>query len=189
MAPSFVPGSAHTPKAKTLSSSVRRTGIYMDFLQRPGSCSGLRPRAPMGLSGGLIWGIAVDDGQAYYTAVNSLRTPWELQDGTKLSNAAFGAASLLTGKIAWETPVPRNGTSQVMPSVVNDVVFVGTGGPYQGLLVPAPPGSLLALDKYTGEVIKETILDTYFQGGIAIAGKRVFFGTGYSSARERDGEF
>ena len=189
MAPSFVPGSANTPKGEDTLLIGQKNGNLYGLSAATGELFWATATSPDGTVGGLIWGVATDGRQAYYTAVNSLRTPWQLQDGTKLSNGAFGAASLLTGKIVWETPVPRNATSQVMPSIVNDVVLVGTGGPYRGLLVPAPPGSLLALDKDTGEVIKESILDTYFQGAIAIAGERIFFGTGYSLAKNVTGSF
>ena len=179
MAPSFVPGSANTPKGEDTLFIGQKNGNLYGISAATGELFWATATSPDGTIGGLIWGIAVDDEKAYYTAVNSLRTPWELQDGTRLTNGAFGAASLLTGKIVWETPVPRDTTSQVMPSVVNDVVLVGTGGTVQG--------SLMALDKNTGKVIKETMLGTYFQGGIAIAGKRVFFGTGYPIAKNVTG--
>lgn len=66
----------------------------------------------------------------------------------------------------------------MQPTVANDIVLVGTGGPgvYTG------PGSFIALNKYTGSIIRETRLGTeYFQSGIAVVQDYVMFGTGYAS--------
>lgn len=188
MAPSFVPGSSHTPSGEDSLFIGQKNGNLYGLSAKDGTLFWALATSPDGVIGGLIWGIAVDASQAYYTAANSLRQPWQLQDGTNLSNGAFGAASLMNGKIVWETQVPRNGSSQVMPSVVNDVVLTGVGGPYTNG-TNTPPGSLIALNEYTGAVIDETMFDQYFQGGIAIAGDRVFLGTGYSTDDGLPGSF
>ena len=182
MAPSFIPGSANTPSGEDTIVVGQKNGNLYGLSAHEGKVFWATATSPDGVVGGLIWGIAVDASAVYYTAVNSLRTPWQLQDGTKLSNGAFGAASLATGKIIWETQVPRNGTSAVPPSVVNDIVLVGVGGTYvPGAFVGAGPGSLLPLNKHTGNIIKETTLDAYFQGGIAVVHDYVMFGTGYGN--------
>ena len=93
------------------------------------------------------------------------------------------------GKILWETPSPRNTTTSVQPTVVNDVVLVGAGGPYTGGPSNNGPGSLLSLNKYTGEIIVETFLDSYFQAGIAVVKDYVLFGTGYGTSTPRNGSF
>ncbi|KAL8890021.1 MAG: hypothetical protein Q9192_005934, partial [Flavoplaca navasiana] len=134
--------------------------------------------SPSGETGGLIWAIAIDDTTAFYAAVNSQRLPWKFQDGTSLSNSAFGAATLKNGTILWETSSPGNSTTAVQPTVVNDLVLTGVGGPapYTG------PSSLLALNKYTGKILREIRLDaSYFQSGIAVVQDYVIFGTGYGS--------
>ena len=64
----------------------------------------------------------------------------------------------------------------MQPTVVNDVVLTEVGGPapYTG------PGSLLALNKYTGKILRGVRLDaSYFQSGIAVVQDYVMFGTGY----------
>ena len=179
MAPTFIPASPNTPYGEDTIVIGQKNGNLYGLSAQDGKLFWATATSPDGPQGGLIWGVAVDSSAIYYTAVNDLRRPWQLQDGTKLSNGAFGAASLTTGKILWETQVPRNSSSLVLPSVVNDVVFVGVSGPYAGLFQEAGPGSLLPLNKHTGAIIKETTLDTYWQGGIAIVQDYVMFGTGY----------
>lgn len=182
MAPSFVPHSAHTPSNKDTIVVGQKNGNLYALSADSGTLFWATATSPDGSEGGLIWGLAVDASAVYYNAVNSLRVPWQLLDGTKLSNGAFGSLSLSTGKILWETPVPRNGTSYVTPTVVNDVVIAGFGGSFDqsDRLTPRGPGSLIPLNKHTGAIIEETVLDTYFQGGIAAVDNYAMFGTGYN---------
>jgi outer membrane protein assembly factor BamB len=179
MAPTFIPASPHTPHGEDTIVIGQKNGNLYGLAAHDGNLFWVTATSPGGLEGGLIWGLAADNSAIYYTAVNILRIPWQLKDGTKLSNSAFGAASLITGKILWETPVPRNELSLVLPSVVNDVVLVGVSEPFVGLFQETGPGTLLSLNKHTGAIIEETTLDTYWQGGIAIVQGYVMFGTGY----------
>lgn len=187
MAPTFIPASPHTPHGKDTILIGQKNGNLYGLSAQDGKLFWVTPTSPDGTEGGLIWGVAADSTAIYYTAVNYVRKPWQLQDGTKLSNGAFGAVSLTTGKILWETPVPRNSSSLVPPSVVNDVVFVGVSGPFVNLLRETGPGTLLPLNKHTGAIIKETTLDAYWQGGIAIVQDYIMFGTGYQ--RSPNGTF
>ncbi|KAL8846930.1 MAG: hypothetical protein Q9221_008018 [Calogaya cf. arnoldii] len=176
MAPTFVPGSNSTPTTEDTLIIGQKNGNIYALSASDGKLYWATATSPTGYSGGLMWGVAVDDTAVYYTAANSQRLPWKLQDGTSLSNSAFGAAGLKNDTILWETPSPGNSTTAVQPTVVNDVVLVGVGGPvpYSG------PGTFLALDKYSGEILRETKLDaTYFQAGIAVIQDYVMFGTGY----------
>ena len=179
IAPTFVPASQHTPSGEDTLVVGQKNGNLYALAASDGSLFWAKATSPDGTIGGLIWGIAVDATTAYYTAVNTGRKPWKFQDGTELSNGAFGAASIATGKILWETQVPRNSTSLVSPTVVNDVVLVGVGGPYLGTLALNSPGSFLSLEKSTGTIIKEVPLDHYFQAGIAVVNDYVLFGMGY----------
>ncbi len=100
-----------------------------------------------------------------------------------ISNSAFGAVSLVDGKILWETQSPMNdSTSFATPSVVNDVVL--TGRTQLGNLVTGAhgPGGLVALNKITGAVLRDYQLNTSFYGNIAIVDNYVLFGTGYNNA-------
>ena len=120
----------------------------------------------------------------YYTAANYDRKPWRLQNGTPLSNSAFGAINLTTGTVQWETPVPANDTSLVPPSIVNDAILTGRSGSYaaSGASTNLGPGSLIALDKNTGLIRGSWALDSFFQGAVAVVSEFVFFGTGYRGA-------
>ena len=123
-----------------------------------------------------------DSSAVYYTAANYDRTLWRLQNGTSLSNSAFGALNLTTGTILWETPVPANDSSLVIPSIVNDVVMIGRSGSYapSGASITGP-GSLISLDKDTGLILGSWALDSYFHGSIAVVSDFVMFGTGYET--------
>lgn len=178
MAPTFVPGSTSTPFEDDTLIIGQKNGNLYALSASDGTLYWALATSPTGTTGGLIWGVAVDDTAVYYTAVNSQRTPWKLQNGTSLSNSAFGAATLKNGTLLWETPSPGNSTTAVQPTVANDVILTGVGGPapYTG------PGSFLALDKYSGRILRETKLDAaYFQAGIAVVQGYVMFGTGYAS--------
>ena len=189
IAPTFVPGSNSTPFAKDTLIIGQKNGNLYALSASDGELFWATATSPDGTLGGLIWGLAVDNHAAYYTSVNSQRKPWKFQDGTSLSDSAFGAASLINGKILWETQAPRNTSSQVAPTVVNDVVFVGIGSPYEGGQASNGSGSLLSLNKYTGAILVETVLDTFFQGGIAVVRDYVMFGTGYGRSVPRNGSF
>ncbi|KAL8784028.1 MAG: hypothetical protein Q9213_004216 [Squamulea squamosa] len=178
MAPTFVPGSASTPSNEDTLVIGQKNGNLYALSASDGKLFWALATSPDGITGGLIWGVAVDATTIYYTAVNSLRKPWKLRNGTSLSNSAFGAASLKTGTIRWETPAPGNSTTAVQPTVANDLVLVGVGSPYSGAS-SAGAGSFLALDKYTGKILRETKLDAFFQSGIAVVKDYVLFGTGY----------
>ncbi|KAL8861872.1 MAG: hypothetical protein Q9178_001741 [Gyalolechia marmorata] len=179
MAPTFVPGSASTPSNEDTLVIGQKNGNLYALSASDGKLFWAVATSPTGITGGLIWGLAVDDTAVYYTAVNTERKLWKLKSGISISNSAFGAASLSDGTILWETPSPQNSTTQVPPTVANDVVLVGVGGPY---LAPyTGPGKFLSLNKKNGTIIKETTLDAYFQAGIAVVHDYVMFGTGYSS--------
>ncbi|CAO1600555.1 hypothetical protein XANCAGTX0491_004238 [Xanthoria calcicola] len=180
IAPTFVPGSPSTPSQKDTVIIGQKNGNLYALSAGDGELFWALATSPSGQTGGLIWGVAVDDTAVYYTAVNSQRIPWKLQNGVALSNSAFGAANLKNGSKMWETPSPGNSTTAVQPTVANDIVLVGMGGPvpYSG------PGSFIALNKYTGSIIRETRLGAeYFQAGIAVVQDYVMFGTGYGSAQ------
>ena len=71
-------------------------------------------------------------------------------------------------------------TSIVIPVVVNDVVLTGTTGYWEeGSLYAKGPGSFVALDKFTGEILRDDVLDAFFHAGIAVVKEYVMFGTGY----------
>ena len=89
---------------------------------------------------------------------------------------------MLDGTVLWETAAPQDALSDVPPSVVNDVVFVGRTGENRTGNYELTQGGLIAMNKVTGKVIKDYDLEINFHGGIAIQGKYIMFGTGYTYA-------
>ncbi|KAF2115636.1 quinon protein alcohol dehydrogenase-like superfamily [Lophiotrema nucula] len=180
MAPTFVLGSESTPDGKDVVVVGQKNANLYALSAQAGQILWAIKTSPGGLEGGLSWGIAVDDHAVYYTAINSNRVEYPLPNGTLISNSAFGAASLKDGRTLWQTKAPRNTTSIVSPVVVNDIVLTGvTGNWTDGQLIPTGPGSFLALNKFTGEILEEVPLDSYFHAGIATVHDYVMFGTGY----------
>ena len=180
MAPTFVP----TPGRGVDKVVVgRKNGDILALSADGGHVLWLTSTSPKGITGGLSWGIAVDDRRAYFTAINSDYKTWNLQpSGQSANRSAYGAVSLANGEILWETAVPRNGVSLGPPTVVGDIVLVARTGqdPDGTASYDQSQGGLVALNKATGAVLVDKELSTNFHGGVAIVGKYIMFGTGYS---------
>lgn len=174
MAPAFVSGqNAATPQGQDVVVIGQKSGnlwaldaatgeVYWTVLTSPDS----------GAGGGLSWGVAIDDSQVYFTAINSGAANWTLQpDGPRIDYSAFGAASLATGNLLWETPAPHKLPSSAAPTVVGDVVLVGVTG--------SEKGSVAFLNKATGAIVKNLHVDAIEYGGIAVQDRYVMFGSGY----------
>lgn len=185
MAPSFIPGGKGTPQGKDTVVIGQKNGNLYAFNAQSGTLFWVNPTSPDGITGGLIWGLAVDDTAIYYTAVNANYLSFRpMGASANITNSAFGAANLADGRSLWQTPVTENEFSESVPSVVNDVVFNGRSG-----VIPAEPGGtptgiggLVAMDKRTGIILHDYTLDNIFYGNIAIVDKYVMFGTGYGRA-------
>jgi outer membrane protein assembly factor BamB len=181
MAPAFVLGSESTPDGKDVVVAGQKNGFLYAFSAQTGTIEWAKAVAPGGLEGGLSWGVAVDSSAVYYTALNTNRVNFTLPNGTTISSSAFGAVSLKDGSTLWQTAAPRNASTVIAPVVVNDVVLTGLSGNWsEGTIFPIGPGSFLALNKYTGEILLEIPLDAYFRGNIATVHEYVMLGTGYS---------
>ncbi|EQB44371.1 hypothetical protein CGLO_16897 [Colletotrichum gloeosporioides Cg-14] len=182
MGPTLVPGDdAKTPGGKDLIVIGQKNGNLYGIDAESGEVLWLTKASPAGLEGGLSWGVAADDVAVYFTAINNARTPYALVNGQTIQNAVFGAAALLDGKIMWQTPSPNDTASMITPTVVNDVVVTGSTGKTGENGFPQGSGSLVLLDKSTGEVIREDQLADFFKGGIAVVQNYLMFGTGYWS--------
>jgi hypothetical protein len=133
----------------------------------------------------LSWGIAVDDSRVYFTAINSLDKVWQLEPlGQPVTRSAYGAASLSNGTLLWGTASPSNGVAYGPPTVVGDILLVARTGfdPDQTLTYDSTNGSLIAIQKATGNIIANIGLSSNFHGGIAVQGADIMFGIGYSPA-------
>ncbi|KAL5113787.1 hypothetical protein ACEQ8H_008323 [Pleosporales sp. CAS-2024a] len=181
MAPAFVLGSESTPDGRDVVIAGQKNGFLYAFSAQTGSIMWAKAAAPGGLEGGLSWGVAVDSSAVYYTALNANRVNFTLVNGATISSSAFGAVSLKDGSTLWQTAAPRNASTVIAPQVVNDVVLTGlTGNWSESGFFPIGPGSFLALNKRTGDILLEIPLDAYFRGNIATVHDYVMLGTGYA---------
>jgi len=75
-----------------------------------------------------------------------------------------------------------NGVAYGPPTVVGDVVLVARTGfdPNQTLTYDSTNGSLIVIQKATGNILTTVGLSSNFHGGIAVQGQDIMFGTGYS---------
>jgi len=181
MAPSFVPGSTSTPLGKDVVVVGQKNGRLHALSAQAGSVLWSTQTSPDGVQGGLIWGIAVNNEQVYFTAANSDQAAFTLSpSNVTIRNSAFGSAFLLNGSIVWEVAAPLNSVSYAMPTVVGDIVLVRTTNPINVTDPALFHGEFLALDKHTGQTLLDIPLDTVVYGGIAVQDQYVLFGTGYN---------
>ena len=183
MAPTFVPSSTSDRKNDRVVVG-RKSGDLYSLSAADGTVAWAVNVGPGGITGGLSWGIAVDESRVYYTVINGNYKPWTLRPGGQTSErSAYGAVALATGEILWQTPVPMSGgVSLGPPTVVGDLVLVARTGQDPGGTAgyDATQGGLVVLRKATGAVVMDVGLSTNFHGGVAVQGKYVLFGTGYS---------
>ncbi|KAK0715106.1 quinon protein alcohol dehydrogenase-like superfamily [Lasiosphaeris hirsuta] len=135
MAPTFVPAANGQGDRLVVG---RKSGDLYSLSARDGHVLWATSVGPGGITGGLSWGIAVDDSRVYFTVINGNYETWQLQpSGRTVNRSAYGAVSLATGAILWQTAA-------------------------------------------TGSVVADVGLSTNFHGGVAVQGKFLLFGTGYS---------
>jgi hypothetical protein len=136
---------------------------------------------------GLSWGVAVDERAVSYTGINSDRVNYTLANGDVISNSVYGALDLKDGGILWQTAMPQNMSSVVAPVVVNNIVLTGiTGFWSEDSFTTTGRGSFVALNKITGEILREVSLDVAFRENFAAVHDCVMFGTGYGRSGARD---
>ncbi|KAK3324808.1 quinon protein alcohol dehydrogenase-like superfamily [Cercophora scortea] len=135
-------------------------------------------------AGGLSWGMAADHTHVYFTSINLFNAPYTppIPNAAVISSAAYGAASLADGHVVWERAVRPGMASRCFPTIVGDVILTGR---HNRNMTAEPdydandPAGLVALGRRTGRELLDFKLGTFFQGGISVAGRYVFFGTGY----------
>jgi len=186
MAPTFIAGGSagSTPQGKDTVVIGQKNGLLHALSAQAGTLFWSTQTSPDGVEGGLIWGIAVDDERVYFTAANFDQAAFTLQPeggtGTTIYNSGFGCAALVNGELVWEIQAPDNALSLAVPTVVGDVVLVCTTYPINVTEPAGVHGELLALDKYSGRVILDKVLDNVGYSGIAVQDEYVLFGTGYN---------
>ncbi|KAM7184188.1 Quinonprotein alcohol dehydrogenase-like superfamily [Naviculisporaceae sp. PSN 640] len=183
MAPTFVPRHANSRLKEDLVVVGQKTGVIFAFSAKTGKTIWLTDTSHM-QGGGLSWGIAVDNEKVYYTLpYSNFNLPFNT------STSIYGSLSLTNnGSITWEVPAAsvsqgKNVVALQPPTVAGDLVFYPRAGIMSGDGTAADydnsKGSLVVLDKRTGALVREIELETTFQGGIAVVGEYVLFGTGY----------
>lgn len=134
---------------------------------------------PGGTLGGLEWGSATDGTRIYAAVANNAHTPYTTFGSPTPNNADGGSWAALdaaTGGFIWQIPDPNLGTDgrtaiDLAPvSVANDVVF--------GCSMDAA-GHMYAFNAATGATLWRFASGGSCNGGPAITGNTVFWGTGY----------
>lgn len=187
IAPTFIPASVgNTPLGVDIVVASQKSGYIFALRADNGDVLWHSNAAPGGLTGGIMWGIAVDDTAVYYTSANSGRVEYKLQlNGSDpssvetIANSAFGALRLSDGKSLWQQPVPRNASSYIAPTVVNDVVMTGVTGDWVNGTIE-PTGTLVLLDKATGAVVGEYPINDIFERGAVPVGDYLLVVSGNS---------
>jgi polyvinyl alcohol dehydrogenase (cytochrome) len=139
---------------------------------------------PGGSVGGIHWGTATDGVRVYAGVNNTPGKSWTLAGGMTTTNGAWGAMDAATGKILWQTANPNSGMSSTVGGggtvSVNGPVKVTNGVVFGGSMDSA--GTMYAFDAMTGKILWSYKSGGSVYGGPAIAGKTVFWGSGYSSS-------
>jgi outer membrane protein assembly factor BamB len=176
MAPTFVPAALGDGTTGVDSVVIgEKNGNLISFNAITGDIQWNILTSPDSNVGGLSWGIAIDDSQVYFTGINYGAKSWPLTNGPTINNSAWGAANLKTGQLLWETPDPNDAMAFSPPGVVNDIVLVANGGSQTTKV----NGTIIALDKKTGTILKQWPVDSVQHSGISVQGGFMFFGSGY----------
>lgn len=82
----------------------QKNGILYSLDSQSGDLIWALETGPGGVTGGLSWGLAVDQDQVYFTSINGNAVTWRVQPSNQTTNgSAYGAVNLKNGAIAWET--------------------------------------------------------------------------------------
>jgi hypothetical protein len=189
MAPSFVPTRVSGLEEDVVVVGQKNGVIYM-FRAADGGIVYARnvvtsgEGGGVGPGGGISWGVAVDDERVYFTLPYS-----SFAGGFNVSSSVYGALALRSGAEEWRTlaNLRSNSIALTAPTVAGDLVLYprtgvmtgdGTNSDWDNSI-----GGLVAIEKSTGKIVYEMDVDTNFQGGIAVQGRYVLFGTGYRNGQ------
>ncbi|RFU33222.1 hypothetical protein B7463_g3145, partial [Scytalidium lignicola] len=151
MAPTFIPyGGKNNQDAIVVG---QKNGVIYSMSAETGKLLWSTITSPGGAGGGLSWGMAVDNQRVYFTAISSASKTWQLQPShLTINNSAYGAVSLDSGSILWETPAPESAVAYGPPTAVGDVILVARTGDniadYENT-----GGGLIALSQKMGELL------------------------------------
>lgn len=199
MAPAFVSAKTSGLKEDVVIAGQKNANIYA-LSAKTGETVWQVNTSPDLQGGGISWGVAVDDEAVYYNLPYGLGGTYGFAEST----AFYGAVGLKSGKKVWEMRVNDTGTNSIAltaPTVLGGSKGRGKKGKNDGkdddglVLFPRTgvmdangayfysQGALVFVEKRTGKIVKELVLDTNFNGGIAVQGRYVLFGTGYRNGQ------
>ncbi|KAK3401444.1 quinon protein alcohol dehydrogenase-like superfamily [Sordaria brevicollis] len=208
MAPSFVSAKTSGLEKDVVIAGQKNANIYA-LDAETGKTVWQVNTSPDFQGGGISWGVAVDDEAVYYNLPYGLGGT---NGGLGESTAFYGAVELRTGRKVWEVRVNETGTNSIAltaPTVLGKgggskkgrggqkgkgrkggkddddrlALFPRTGVMDANGAYFYSQGALVFVEKRTGRIVKELVLDTNFNGGIAVQGRYVMFGTGYRNGQ------
>jgi polyvinyl alcohol dehydrogenase (cytochrome) len=160
-------------KPRELVGAGQKSGVYWAVDPANGAVVWQTQAGSGGLAGGLQWGSAVDGRRVYTANSNSEFKEWLLKDGSSAGHrGGWSALDAATGAILWETPNPAFERAMGPVSVANGVVY-GCSMDDQG--------RMYAMNAATGSILWDFASGANCNGGAAIAGGMVFWGTGYDA--------
>jgi polyvinyl alcohol dehydrogenase (cytochrome) len=161
------------PLKRDVVGAGQKSGQYWVFDRSTGALEWVTKAGPGGLLGGMIWGSAVDGERVYTAHGNTGHVDWGIVGGGTVDYGFWTAMDAATGEIMWQTPDPIAGNVNQGPvTTANDVVFACSMD---------VDGHMYALDAMTGSVLWSFASGGSCNAGAAVAGRSVYWGSGYSS--------
>ena len=212
MAPGFVSSKTSGLEEDVVVVGQKNANIYA-FNAETGETVWQVNTSPDKQGGGISWGVAVDDEAVYYNLPYGLggthgmgestafygavglkdgKKVWEVRvNETGTNSIALTAPSVLgkqrQGRGGGRGKKGGGGGGGKKDDDDDDdyglVLFPRTGVMDEKGAYFYSQGALVFVEKKTGRVVKELVLDTNFNGGIAVQGRYVMFGTGYRNGQ------
>jgi polyvinyl alcohol dehydrogenase (cytochrome) len=169
------PNLIRLPSGRQILGIGQKSGIYWALDPRTGAPVWQARVGPGSSLGGIEWGTATD-GRRVYAAISNYYSqtyPITAADGTRstTSGGFWAALDAATGKILWQVADPQGAMDMGYLSTANGVVYAGS---------TAPAGdNMYALDAASGRILWRFGSGGSVASGAAIAGGRVYWGSGY----------
>jgi polyvinyl alcohol dehydrogenase (cytochrome) len=169
------PNLIRLPSGRQILGIGQKSGMYWALDPRTGAPVWQTMVGPGSSLGGIEWGTATDGRRVYAAISNYYSQPYQITaaDGkTSTTSGGFWAAlDAATGKILWQVADPQGAMDMGYVSTANGVVYAGS-------TAPAGP-NMYALDAATGRILWRFSSGGSVAAGAAIAGGRVYWGSGY----------
>lgn len=149
----------------------QKSGVYWSLDAATGEIVWNSRVDPGGNAGGMMWGSACDGERIYTASANGNYAPWTLPDGTTAFSGIWSALDPATGDVLWQTANPTGYRAGGAVSVANGVVYACSQD---------PDGYMFAMHAVTGEILWSFASGGSCNGGPAIAGGTVYWGSGYA---------